>query len=179
MNTTNTANVTNSTSLIHDLHLTIDPNILLQIDATVIAGILILLTVSSFTGEGVISLRIPFDWNPRSIVAVTTIPFSVSALSLVWASMTAIPTANVLTVVIAYLLNAFVAPMASVFGFAYMVWIALSMWFAKEYTSRNRSFFEKSIILLAKIFIPLIKYDKNRERRKRRERDIKKLQKMF
>src|SRR5438132_14389857 len=98
----------------------IDLNILLQVDATVIAGVLILLTISVFSGKGILQLKIPFDWNPRSMVAMIIVPFAVSAILIIWSSMNSIPTAAPAEIYFNGLSNTLLAPVASIFGFIYL-----------------------------------------------------------
>ncbi len=60
----------------------IDANNLLQIDATVIAGILVLLTVKSFKGE-YYEQPTRIRLTPKQAAGYVVLPFSISAISII------------------------------------------------------------------------------------------------
>ena len=101
----------------------IDVNNILQVDGTVIAGILILLTIKSFKGdhnEAFTKIKL----TPKDAVAYVILPFSISAIIAVSDAFKVITTQTTQTEIDILLI---LSAIFTVIGFVYLVIVILAI----------------------------------------------------
>ncbi len=156
----------------------VDSNILIQVDATIIAGVLILLTIGSVF-PFVTNRRISFPLTPATAVGVILFPFGLSIICLLYPDLI---NNSPMPDIFGFVPYAFgFALFSTIIGFIYMFFVIITIVHAEDIISRKRKKITYKIRLANKI-IKVIKFTRifsseYRKRNKKRKLMIKKYKK--
>lgn len=168
-----------SNEITHSRH--INPDILIQVDATVIAGVLILLTIGSVFPFAM-NRKISSSLTPATAVAIILFPFAISIMSLLYPDFIRTPTTSDIFGLIPYAFN--FAVFSAIAGFVYMLVIIMIIVRAEdinEKPKRSQSSFKirtRNKVTKA-VKITRIFSSEYRKRNKRKKQMIKKGKKIF